>query len=967
LIVTNTYTPIVGGVERSIKSFTNEYKKRGHKVLILTLKFAGDYPEEGDIIRLPSLRRFNGSDFSVRLPIPVNLKDKLKAFKPDIVHSHHPFMLGDTALRIANQFQIPIVFTYHTKYEDYTHYVPLHFPQLKKFVKELCSGYAALTDYVFAPSETIANMLIERGVKRPVQVIPTGIDTTSFAKGDRTKFRKQWHIPNNSFVIGHVGRLAPEKNLVFLTKAVIAFLKNNSNAYFTVIGKGPSQEEMQKLLQQTELINRVRFIGILEKQELIDAYHAMDVFAFSSHTETQGLVLVEAMACGIPVVALNASGVREVLKDKINGRMIEHEDPQAFQEALQWIADQKSETYDILQQSARETADSFSIEKSVDKALNVYTSLIQKPFVYSDIENSLWTRSIYHIRTEWNLATNVADAATEMIKERFNKRSVSIISRILHWLNPYEWSAKILGFYAGTQKTDKGLVMIQIDGLSMSQCQRAIKEGRMPFMQSLLRKGSHQIHPFYSGQPSSTPGVQGELFYGIKTAVPAFSFVDKESSCVFKMFDDDAAIIMEKRLSAKQEGLFHDGIAYSNIYSGGAKEAHFCATNLGWNHMLRSLKLRSCVGLFLVNLGGLLQTVFLILFEFFFSSVDFMVGLLKKNSFRKEFKFIPTRLFITILLRELIAFGARVDIARGFPIIHLNLLGYDEHAHRRGPSSKFAHWTLPGIDWTVSRIFRAAQESTRRSYQVWIYSDHGQEECLSYTREQGHTVHKAIDKLLTKFSIDKSVEDDYLIKGIQSQRALFLGKGVFNLCSPFGKRKKLNVQQKNVVVTAMGPLGHVYMPEPLTWKDKAKLADKLVNEAHIPLVFVLDEDRQIHAFNSRGQFMFPKETGEVLGQKHPYLKEVTNDVTRICLHANAGTFIISGWRPEEISYSFPIESGSHGGPGYEETSAFALLPQDQILPSHKKYFRAYELRDRTLRYLGRNIIDKTKNVYAGSL
>ena len=141
--------------ERSIQSFTREYQRLGHDVLILTLEYDGVPSDEKGVIRIPALRRFNGSDFSIRLPIPVNLSSVLDEFKPDIIHSHHPIILGDTALRIANKYKAPIVFTHHTKYEDYTHYVPLDSPELKKFVVELTTGYANLVDCVVAPSQSI--------------------------------------------------------------------------------------------------------------------------------------------------------------------------------------------------------------------------------------------------------------------------------------------------------------------------------------------------------------------------------------------------------------------------------------------------------------------------------------------------------------------------------------------------------------------------------------------------------------------------------------------------------------------------------------------------------------------------------------------------------------------------------------------------------------------------------------------
>src|SRR3954467_1297822 len=186
-MMTNTYLPHVGGVARSVSTFAEEFLREGHDVLVVAPQFDGKpLPPKAEAIveRVPSLRNFNGSEFSVRLPLATALSNRLDAFQADIIHAHHPFLLGDTALRVAMNKNVPIVFTHHTRYEDYTHYVPFDSEGLKEVAINLPTQFANLCDGVVAPSESIARLLRRRGVKSPMAVIPTGIDVAAFASPD---------------------------------------------------------------------------------------------------------------------------------------------------------------------------------------------------------------------------------------------------------------------------------------------------------------------------------------------------------------------------------------------------------------------------------------------------------------------------------------------------------------------------------------------------------------------------------------------------------------------------------------------------------------------------------------------------------------------------------------------------------------------------------------------------------------
>jgi len=416
LMMTNTFTPHVGGVSRSVEAFTAAYRKRGHRVLVVAPVFENMPEDEVDVVRIPAIQHFNGSDFSVVLPIPGFVTSAVEAFKPDIVHSHHPFLVGRTALRMARRYELPLVFTHHTMYEQYTHYVPGDSKALKRFVINLSTSYGNICDQVFAPSESVDSVLRERGVEAPIDVIPTGVQLERFARGSGPGFRSAMEIPEDAFVVGHLGRLAPEKNLDFLGKALAAFLKSEKRAHFLVVGRGPSEKAIRDFFIGKGMADCLHVAGILEHPLLASAYRAMDVFAFASKSETQGMVLTEAMAAGVPVVALDAPGVREVVVDHRNGRLLHSGTIAEFSSALQWVASLAPEQMQQLKEGAKNTAEQFSIGRSADKALALYEYLRKREFVHRHAEYDVWTTVLRLIKTEWDVLKGLAEAAGAAFK-----------------------------------------------------------------------------------------------------------------------------------------------------------------------------------------------------------------------------------------------------------------------------------------------------------------------------------------------------------------------------------------------------------------------------------------------------------------------------------------------------------------------------------------------------------------------
>ncbi|MDA3970646.1 MAG: endonuclease/exonuclease/phosphatase family protein [Desulfobulbaceae bacterium] len=533
-------------------------------------------------------------------------------------------------------------------------------------------------------------------------------------------------------------------------------------------------------------------------------------------------------------------------------------------------------------------------------------------------------------------------------------RLEKVFRRVHRWLSRSELAIGLLRLTESVKTTTKpGLIMIQIDGLSHTQLLRGLKKKKMPFLCNLLDNERYRLHLQYSGLPSSTPAVQGELFYGVRGAVPAFSFKDRKSGNIVCMYEPGPTASVEKQLEKKGTPLLQGGSVYSSIYTGGASESHFCPSAFGWGDLFSKAPPVLFFLLLFSHIYSFIRATCLLIIEFFLAVWDCISGLINGHSILQEIKFVSTRVAICIVLREWITIGAKIDIARGLPIIHLNFLGYDEQAHRRGPSSLFAHWALRGIDDAIARIWRASKRSRRRSYDVWIYSDHGQEECLSYAKEHNKSIEEAVSELVSGLAAERN-RPSGPGRGIQTQRVRQLGGKKIQKILPIQGEQTVPPKDGSVSVAAMGPVALVYLASPLLEADSDHLGADLVNKAHVPLVLAAQGPGRVKAWTSEGEFFLPDQVEAVLGADHPFLEEAGTDLIELCHHPDTGDFVLCGWRKGLPPYSFPLENGSHGGAGPEETKAFAILPDDTVLPGlNRHYLRPYDLRQAAFHHLGR--------------
>jgi len=315
-MVSDVYFPRINGVSTSIETFRNALPAHGINTRLVAPRY-GDEAAAPDIVRVPS-RRVLG-DPEDRLAHYSKLRRAVlrAAQECDVIHIQTPFAAHYAGLHAARTLNLPVIATYHTLFEEYLqHYIPwLPAAALRGLARRFSRGQCNALDAVIVPSSAMRERLRDYGVTAPLHVLPTGLPASAFSPGDGVAFRKQHGIAPARPVALFVGRVAHEKNIRFLLRAVAIAARSMPDLLFLITGEGPARSDLELLANQLGLKEQVRFLGYLDRQrELPNAYAAADTFIFASRTETQGLVLLEAMAQRCPVVALSIMGTADILQ-----------------------------------------------------------------------------------------------------------------------------------------------------------------------------------------------------------------------------------------------------------------------------------------------------------------------------------------------------------------------------------------------------------------------------------------------------------------------------------------------------------------------------------------------------------------------------------------------------------------------------------------------------------------------------
>jgi len=374
-IFTNIYLPVISGVVTIIENYRKELERQGNEVFIFAAENPG-YKDEN-----PRVFRFKSIDLNYKIsyPLPIIFSSRIsriiKKINLDIAHTQHFFVCGQIAWYYAKKFNIPLVFTQHTRYEYYTQYIPYLPKEIgKPLALSLRAFYANSCDAVIAPTEDIKNSLLKYKVKTPIVVLPSGIDLNKFSKANGQAIRRKYNIEEDKIVLLTVSRLAPEKNISFLLKSFKKINLKNPDVYFIIVGDGPSKKELEAESKKLGLKDKLIFTGEVDWQEIPPFYRAANLFLFSSFSEVQPTVITEAMAAGLPIVAIKASGIKDAVIDGENGILTPNGIEEFSKKVLKLI--DNNELRKKISEKAEKMAKNFSAENAAKKLFNLYQKLI---------------------------------------------------------------------------------------------------------------------------------------------------------------------------------------------------------------------------------------------------------------------------------------------------------------------------------------------------------------------------------------------------------------------------------------------------------------------------------------------------------------------------------------------------------------------------------------------------------------
>ena len=324
VLFTACYRPIVNGVVISVATFAGELRKLGHEVRVIAPAYPGYADTDSHVHRLPSISLPTNPRYPLAIPYTGRrLKPLFEEHPPDVIHVQHPFMCCREGRRWARRLGCPLVFTYHTLIRAYAHYVPLPQVLVRALAVRVSRDFSNSVDRVVVPTRSVSDILRGYGVHTPIDPIPTGIDLDLVRADDRSPVRAKLGIPPDVPLIAYTGRIALEKNLETLLRAFASLARDGTDAHLVLIGGGPWEDECRRVTVSERMEERVHFAGYLERDDLFDWLADSDVYAFPSLTDTQGVAVLEAMALGCPPVAIRSGAVEDVIRDGVDGLLVE--------------------------------------------------------------------------------------------------------------------------------------------------------------------------------------------------------------------------------------------------------------------------------------------------------------------------------------------------------------------------------------------------------------------------------------------------------------------------------------------------------------------------------------------------------------------------------------------------------------------------------------------------------------------
>lgn len=379
-IFTNNYLPNPFGVSMSVESFRKELERFGHVVYIFAPDFEGYVDENENVFRYPAIDlTFKNIHFPIAIPFSHRISMILEKLEIDVIHAQHPNLLGWQAKRWAKKKNVPLVFTWHTLYDRYAHFVPfIPSSWAAKWAIGNAVSYANKCDQIIVPTKSVKKIITDWGVKNSnIEAIPTGVEEDFFMDSDRDGMRKKLEIADDETVLLLVSRLTKEKNVEFLVRSVIEILKKTKKTRFILAGEGNELPKLRKMILEAGLADIVVFYGIAKRDVAKNIYAASDIFVYASTSETQGMILTEAMCLGLPIVAVSATGSKDIIGNQVTGILVE-ENEDAFAAAAVRLVEDGNLRKKFSENSKRVAMENYTSKICTQKLLASYEAAIAR-------------------------------------------------------------------------------------------------------------------------------------------------------------------------------------------------------------------------------------------------------------------------------------------------------------------------------------------------------------------------------------------------------------------------------------------------------------------------------------------------------------------------------------------------------------------------------------------------------------
>ncbi len=375
-LFTNNYRPLANGLAISVETFASSFRRAGHDVTVVAPRYPGPYRDEEQVLRVPGLRAPTHHAYVLPMASWPGLGNAVSALELDIFHAQHPLLLGGAAARWARRSRRPLVFTYHTHYDRYAHYVPGPSRLMACAAVWQAVAFANKADLVIAPAPAVARTLRAQGVRSPVAIVPTGVAASPSAEvGHRLACRQALDLGNANPLCLSVGRLAQEKNQGFLLSAFALVLRTLPDARLILVGEGDIRPELEGLARGLGIGSSVRFVGGVPHEAVGKYYLASDLFLFPSTSETQGIVALEALATGVPVVAVASDAATDLLEGG-QGVLITPEDPATFAQSVVELWKRPEQRW-AMAETGRRIAAGYAPDACAARLLGLYEDLVR--------------------------------------------------------------------------------------------------------------------------------------------------------------------------------------------------------------------------------------------------------------------------------------------------------------------------------------------------------------------------------------------------------------------------------------------------------------------------------------------------------------------------------------------------------------------------------------------------------------